>query len=222
MSGVFKEGIYGHMSEELEWLLDVARTETASEVLSYFDSEAPAQVIEEWQRDGKKAWRVEAIKNGHRRRIALLAASLEQRSNSGMFILERIESIRDACKDAASLYGSASEEEIAEALWTLADVLDISVPQKQAEFIISRIRETLLPLPAVWWLCRTIAKKEKGRFLKPAVFEPYLQCAEDRRWDLIKIVSTYALIHAEFDAILAECLTIEPSLITEEPYHVGV
>ncbi len=208
MKGLFREEEYEHLVRDLEWFLDSDQIESPREALSYYDTSEYQKKIKSWPNEIKIKWQLDV---DHKlRRFAILSQALKDRLETDTS--DTIGIIRNKCEDAATLYNRANISEIAEALSTLADVLDIVVPETQADFIIHMIYTSGLSIPVLWYLCKTIAKTEKGRYLKPAIFDPYLRFASSRKYEAEEILSPFALLYNEFDEALEKCLELEPDL----------
>jgi|GEM_PF-5338001 len=218
MVGVFKEDVFEDSLYEIDWLIDADQDEPVNYALILYVSKIDKDRLERWRSNPQKQWRIEAEKqSGISRLSAHLAAVLDDKKELlGCGEIETFREYADYVKSyfrcAADLSDFATVEEIAEAVAILGDVLDISVPERQAAFIIQRFKETGLPTPAVWRICRHIACKEKGRALKPATFEPYFETARQRIGDFRMALSLFVRLYKSFDEALAYCLEKEPSL----------
>jgi len=217
---IFTESDYG--SEDVAWLLGInvedededEDEEYLAEVVFWLYDKPNESYLQMWMQDPLQKWRVEAMKEGGLpRRSAILAAELTRHFSCCEPFSLVVEDARNLCRHAAELARPASKAEIAEELWTLAAVLDIQVSEKQADFIIECIGRLPLPRTAVGRMCREIASNEKGRYLKPAIFQPFIKCAH-KRWSKFRSANwtDYASIHEQFDEALAYCLQKEPSL----------
>jgi len=210
---IFKASCYG--SHEVEWLLNITDEETwPFEDAFYFYVKDDDYDFHLWQQNNEKKWRCDANTDWIGRLRVHLACHLEKHffRRNGASFSKCVERLKKFCRNAVELLKPATKAEIAEALATTADVLDISVPEKQAAFIIERIHETELPSFAVWSMCRDIARKEKGRHLKPSIFEPYLESAYLREDEFKSPLWNYSHLYDHFDEALAYCLEKEPSL----------
>jgi hypothetical protein len=169
--------------------------------------------IESWRVTPTKQWRLPAMnERGVAKYAALLAQMIEGCSFYDSFEV-KLEDSRGLIASLDEFSRPASHSEIADALATLADVLDQSIPDAMASFIIEEIAAEGAPSAAAWRICRHIAANESGR-IKPSLFVKFLATISNRRSNFRDDIREFVEIHKCFDEALAMALENEPTLMT--------
>jgi hypothetical protein len=161
------------------WILGDDESTLAFEVGSLLP--APADRDFENRRALQRAWASDSglIKTAAYLRLAQLNHWHEDEQDEDEFAALETWARKHAIHIRRCLIEPASAEQIAEALSTLADVLNQEVGERTAEFIIEMTGKARMPVYLVNALFERVAMNEAGK-IKPASFTRLLQATEGR------------------------------------------